>query len=113
MSAGVKTYADTEAASFAGMNLVVVGGSAINAIAAELLGSAYSEGAFTTATGIGAGEFLIKSYDRSGKTALLVAGYNAADTEKAAKVLLNEVINTAVGKEYKGVSSTEAITVIA
>lgn len=112
-SAGVKTYADTEAASFAGMNLVVVGGSAINAIAAELLGSAYSEGAFTTATGIGAGEFLIKSYDRSGKTALLVAGYNAADTEKAAKVLLNEVINTAVGKEYKGVSSTEAITVIA
>ena len=112
-SVNVKTYADTETASFAGMNLVVVGGSAINAIAAELLGSAYSEGDFTAATGIAAGEFLIKSYDRSGKTALLVAGYNAADTEKAAKVLLNEVIDTSVGKEYKGVSSTEAITSMA
>jgi len=112
-SVGVKTYTDTEATSFAGMNLIVVGGSAINAIAAELLGSAYSEEAFTTATGIAAGEFLIKSYDRSGKTALLVAGYNAADTEKAAKVLLNEVIDTTVGKEYKGISSTEAITVVA
>jgi hypothetical protein len=112
-SVGVKTYADTETASFAGMNLVVVGGSAINAIAAELLGGAYSEAAFTANTDVAAGEFLIKSFTRSGKTALLVAGYNAADTEKAAKVLLNEVIDTTVGKEYKGVSSTEAIIVVA
>jgi hypothetical protein len=112
-SVGVKTYADSESASFAGMNLIVVGGSAINAIAAELLGSAYSEQAFTDATGIGAGEFLIKSFPRNGKTALLVAGYNAADTEKAAKVLLNEAIDTAEGREYKGISSTESVTVIA
>ena len=109
---GVMTYTDAQASSFAGMNLIVVGGSAINSIAADLLGGAYSEGDFTTQTGIAAGEFLIKSFDRSGKTALLVAGYNAADTEKAVTVLLNKDVDTAIGMEYKGVSSTEAITVV-
>ena len=110
---GVKTYTDAQASSFAGMNLIVVGGSAINSVAAELLGGAYSEGDFTTQTDIAAGEFLIKSFERTtGEAALLVAGYNAADTEKAVKVLLNNVINTATGKEYKGISSTEAITLV-
>ena len=110
---GVKTYTDAQAGSFAGMNLIVVGGSAINSVAADLLGGAYSEGDFTSQTDVAAGEFLIKSFKRTtGEMALLVAGYNAADTEKAVKVLLNDVINTAEGMEYKGVSSTEAITVV-
>lgn len=86
-SAGVMTYKDTEVSKAAGMNLVVVGGSAINSVAAELLGGSYSESAFTTATNVGAGEFLIQSFNRGGKTALLVAGYNAADTQKAAAYL--------------------------
>jgi len=111
--AGVVTVMDTAVSTVAGKNLVVVGGSAINSVAAELLGSAYSEAAFTTATGVAAGEFLIQSFSRSGKTALLVAGYNAADTEKAATYLLNYPITTTTGTKYKGTSATQASLVVA
>lgn len=111
--AGVMTVTDANVGSVATKNLVVVGGSAINSVAAELLGAAYSEGAFTSATGVAAGQFLIQSFSRSGKTALLVAGYNAADTEKATTYLLNNVVDTTVGKKYKGTSATEATLVVA
>lgn len=111
--AGVMTVTDAEVATVAGKNLVVVGGSAINSVAAELLGGAYSEAAFTAATGVGAGEFLIQSFDRSGKTALLVAGYNAADTEKAVTYLLNNNVATTVGTKMKGTSATEATLITA
>ena len=107
------TVKDSEVASVAGKNLVVVGGSAINSVAAELLGGAYSEAMFTSATGVGAGEFLIQSFDRSGKTALLVAGYSAADTEKAVTYLLNNEVDTTVGNKMKGTSATEATVVTA
>ena len=112
-AAGVMTVLDTNVATVANKNLVVVGGSAINSVAAELLGGAYSEAAFTSATGVAAGEFLINSYDRSGKTALLVAGYNAADTEKAVTYLLNNDVDTTVGTKIKGTSATEATVVTA
>jgi hypothetical protein len=112
-SAGVMTVTDTNVGSVANKNLIVVGGSAINSVAAELLGGAYSDGAFTSATGVAAGQFLIQSFSRSGKTALLVAGYNAADTEKATTYLLNNVVDTTVGKKYKGTSATEASLVVA
>jgi hypothetical protein len=93
--AGVMTVRDNEVSSVSGKNLIVVGGSAINSVAAELLGGAYSEAAFTDATGVAAGQFMIKSFDRAGgKTALLVAGYNAADTEKAVTYLLNNDVDT-------------------
>ncbi|MBT7102224.1 hypothetical protein HN935_01810 [archaeon] len=112
--AGVMTVKDTEVASVSGKNLIVVGGSAINNVAAELLDGAFSEGAFTTATGVGAGEFLIQSFDRSGKTALLVAGYNPEDTEKAVTALLNSDVDTTVGMKYVSqsttVSSTDLVT---
>jgi len=68
---------------------------------------------FTSATGVGAGEFLIQSFDRAGKTALLVAGYNAADTEKAVTYLLNNDVDTTVGNKMKGTSATEATVVTA
>ncbi|MCK5320943.1 hypothetical protein KAJ38_00005, partial [Candidatus Pacearchaeota archaeon] len=112
-SVGVMTVKDSEVASVSGKNLIVVGGSAINSVAAELLGGAYSEAAFTSATGVAAGEFMIKSFSRTGNTALLVAGYNAADTEKAVTYLLNNVVDTTVGKNYKGTSATEASLVVA
>ena len=110
-SNGVMTYFDNEGAMFAGMNLVVVGGSAINTVAADLLGGAYAGEAFTTATGVAAGGYLIQSFDRSGMTALLVAGYNAADTTKATTYLLNNDVDTTVGKKYTGTTATEAILV--
>lgn len=109
---GVVTVMDSAVGTVAGKNLVVVGGSAINSVAAELLGAAYREAAFTTATGVGAGEFLIQSFSRAGKTALLVAGYNAADTEKAVTYLLNNDITTTTGTKYKGTSATEASLVV-
>ncbi len=99
---GTMVATDAETAKITGKNLIVVGGSAINSVAARLLGGALSESAFTTATGVGPGQFLIQSFAREGKVALLVAGYEAADTTKAATYLVNNVVDTTVGaKEVK------------
>ncbi len=111
--AGVMTVKDSNVASVAGKNLVVVGGSAINSVAASLLGGAYSGAMFTSATGVGAGQFLIQSFNRNGNTALLVAGYNAADTEKATTYLLNNNVNTTIGNKMVGTSATSATVVTA
>jgi hypothetical protein len=111
--AGVMTVTDSEVSTVAGKNLIVVGGSAINSVAAELLGGAYREAEFTSMTGVASGEFLIESFNRAGKTALLVAGYNAADTTKAATYLTNNDVDTTVGMKYKGTSATEASLVVA
>ena len=106
---GVMTVIDTAASTVAGKNLIVVGGSAINAVAAELLGSAYSEAAFTSATGVGAGQFMIESFDRNGKVALLVAGYEAADTAKAVTYVLNNDVDTTEGAKTIMTSATMSV----
>ncbi|MGD9275798.1 MAG: hypothetical protein PVJ67_01350 [Candidatus Pacearchaeota archaeon] len=105
---------DTEVSSVSSKNLVIVGGSCINSAAATALG--VSQGtcgsAFTTATGVGSGQFLIKGVSgaySTGKIALVVAGYEAADTVNAAKYLTTQTVDT--GKEYKGTSSTSATLV--
>ena len=87
---GTVLYTDAETASYKDKNVIVVGGSCINAAAAALVGGAYCEGAWTTATGVGSGQYIIKGYATSSVTskfALLVAGYNAADTVNAATYL--------------------------
>lgn len=94
---GTMVATDAETSKITGKNLIVVGGSCINAIAAELVGSAACGEAFTTAKGVSAGQFLIESFAREGKVALLVAGYDAADTTKAATYLVNNDVDTAVG----------------
>jgi len=106
---------DTEVASVADKNLIVVGGSCINTAAAALVGGAKCGAAWTAATGVGAGQFLIKGYATSdltdeGKVALLVAGYDAADTVKATTYLTNKEVDTS--KAYKGTTSTEVAVVI-
>lgn len=111
---GVMSITDAEVSTKAsGKNLIVVGGSAINTVAADLLGGAYKGDQFTSMTTVGDGEFLIQSFDWSGKTALLVAGYNAADTTKAATYLQNYDVDTTVGMKYVGTSATEASLVVA
>jgi hypothetical protein len=111
---GVMSITDAEVSSKAsGMNLIVVGGSAINSVAADLLGGAYRGEQFTSMTGVADGEFLIQSFNWDGNTALLVAGYNAADTTKAATYLQNYDVDTTVGKKYTGTSATEASLVVA
>lgn len=106
----VQTFTDSEAMSMTSKNLVVVGGSAINSIAAKLLGSTYHGEEFTAVTDVAAGEFLIQSFAwGSGKTALLVAGYNAEDTTKASTALMaSEDLDVSVGKKY--VSSTDTVS---
>jgi len=80
---------DSEVDSVKDKNLIVVGGSCINTVAANILGGALCTEAFTAKTGAGVGQWIIKTVASpyaaadSGKIAMLVAGYNAADTTNA------------------------------
>jgi len=92
---------DTQISSVANDNLIVVGGSCINAAAATLVGGAYCGSSWTTATGIGSGQFLIQSFSSPFQTttngtavALLVAGYDIPDTTTAATYLITNKPDT-------------------
>jgi len=91
-STGSMVFKDTETASYANKNVVIVGGSCINAAAAEALGVAAGTcgSAFTAATNVASGQFLIKKTTLGGKNAVVVAGYEADDTVKAAQALINK-----------------------
>jgi hypothetical protein len=109
---GSVAVSDAEAASVAGKNLIVVGGSCVNTVAASLLGGALCSADFEAKTGAGAGSFVIETFSQSsGKVATLVAGYNAADTTNAAKYLTTQTVDTTAGKTYKGTSATSATLV--
>lgn len=106
-AAGQMVFKDSEKSSWSNKNVVVVGGSCINSAAATLLGGALCESAFTDATGVGAGQYVVQSYAdgfTSGKVALLVAGYHAADTVAAASRLIEPgvSVDTAAGTKYIG-----------
>ncbi len=110
---GSVAVTDSEVSSVSGKNLIVIGGSCVNTVASQLLGlSGKTCGPdFTENTGVGAGQFLIETFSRTGgKVATLVAGYNAGDTTNAAKYLTTQLgkVDTMVGKKYKGSSSTTA-----
>jgi len=93
-SGSVKVVKDTEVDSVSSMNLVVVGGSCINTVAAKILESEtpLCGDAWSAKTGASAGKFLVQvaaSPYNANKIAMLVAGYDAADTVNAvAKVKL-------------------------
>ncbi|MBI5803333.1 hypothetical protein HY448_01465 [Candidatus Pacearchaeota archaeon] len=102
---------DTEVSSVQSKNLIVVGGTCINSVAAEVLGGSYCGAGFTDATGVGSGQFLIQSVGdayTTGKVALVVAGYEVADTVNAATYLRTQTVDTAAGKKYVGTTSTSA-----
>ncbi|MDD5357572.1 MAG: hypothetical protein PHX80_00260 [Candidatus Nanoarchaeia archaeon] len=109
-SLGEVLVTDSEVSSVSTKNLIVVGGSCINSAAATILGSTCGS-SFTDKTGIGSGQFLIQSltspYSAS-QIALVVAGYEAADTVNAATYLRTKIVDTTVGKKYKGTSATSA-----
>lgn len=84
---------DAEIASVQDKNLIIVGGSCINAVAAKLLGSDIPVcGAdFTALTTVGSGQYLMDQYTspyNAGKVALLIAGYDAVDTTVGVDSLL-------------------------
>ena len=108
-SLGEVLVKDSEISSVSTKNLIVVGGSCINSAAANLVGGAYCGAAFTEATGVGSGQYMIKSYSgkyATGKIALLVAGYEIADTANGATYLRTQTVDT--GKSYIGTSATSA-----
>jgi len=89
---GSVTVKDSEVSSVSSKNLLVVGGSCINTVAAKVLGSdvALCGAAFTEKAGVGENQALLKvvtSPYSTTKVAMLVAGYEAADTTKAVKYL--------------------------
>jgi hypothetical protein len=106
---------DNEVDKYTNKNLIVVGGSCINTVAARLLGSTtpVCEAAFTTKTTVGAGKYLIETFDspyvtnNTKKIATLVAGYNAADTVAAVDAFLLGKTNVSVGA--KTVTEAKAV----
>jgi hypothetical protein len=110
-SGNIVPIEDSEAGSVTTKNLIVVGGSCVNTVAAALLGSSapLCEDGFTGATGVGSGEYLIETFSNSAvssKLATLVAGYNAADTTNAVNALKTSSVEIAAGKKYKGDTSS-------
>jgi len=102
---------DAEVSTVQSKNLVVIGGSCINSVAATLVGGSFCTDTWTTATDVGTGQFLIQSYANpyaTGKIALLVAGYEREDTVNAATYLRNIGVDTTVGKTYVGTTATQA-----
>ncbi|MEK6874112.1 MAG: hypothetical protein AABW91_04660, partial [Nanoarchaeota archaeon] len=116
-SLGSVTVRDSEVASVSSKNLIVLGGSCINTVAATLLGnsSPLCGADFTTKTGVGSGEYLVETFaspQSASKIATLVAGYNAADTTNAVKFLTTKSPATDSGKKYKGTTATDGAVVV-
>lgn len=110
-------YDASEVSSVSNRNLIVLGGSCINTVAAQLLGSSspLCGAAFTSETQVGTGSFLIQSFEspwNSNKVALLVAGYEAEDTINAANALKSNTVDTTVGKKYTGTTATSLTPVL-
>ncbi len=111
----VELIKDSEVSSYSDRNLIVVGGSCVNSVAANLLGGSFCGEEFTSKTGVGVGQYLIQSFGDAyteGKIALLVAGYEAGDTVNAVKYLLNNNVDTSAGKKYIGSTATSAQAVV-
>ncbi len=84
----------SEVADVTAYNAIVVGGPCANSAAARLLGNP----ADCTA-GFAPGKAIVKLFENKGKVAVLVAGYDALDTRRAARVLANHQDYVLKGKE--------------
>ena len=107
---------DSEVSSVSSKNLIVVGGSCINSVAATLVGGAYCGSSWTDETSVGSGQFLIQSFGdayTTGNIALLVAGYDVADTVNAATYLRTQTVDTTADKKYIGTTATQATLQVA
>jgi hypothetical protein len=99
---------DSEISTTENKNLIVVGGSCVNTVAARILNSdsPLCSTDFTAVTNVSAGGYIIKTVDAAkaggtaGKVAMLVAGYNAADTTNAVKrAMVIGGVNTDIDSE--------------
>jgi hypothetical protein len=117
VDAGSMVFTDAEKSSWQSKDVVLVGGSCINSATAEALGVSLGTcaDAFTTATSIGSGQYLIQSIDgafSSGKTAIVVAGYSKDDTAAAASRLVTGTVDTTAGKKYLGVVGVQGTSTL-
>lgn len=114
-STGSLSVSDSEVSTVSSKNLIVVGGSCINTVAASLLGSStpLCGPDWEAKTGVGAGSFLIQTFTSpwsTGKIATLVAGYNQGDTANAAKYLTTQNVDvSAVGKRVGTTATTASL----
>ncbi|MCM2326169.1 MAG: S-layer protein, partial [Candidatus Woesearchaeota archaeon] len=93
---------DTDAESMS-KNMVIVGGPCANTIAAEVMSNPAD-----CAAGFEEGKAMVKYFTRSGKAALLVAGYSAKDTRGASYVLADYGKYGLEGDEVEVVSTNLA-----
>jgi len=101
------------------MNLIVVGGTAINKAANTMLGTTFptygTDSAWQNATGVdAAGKAVVKLMDSpytTGKFAMLVAGWEGVDTARAAKAL-REGTPALTGQKVLLNTATSTVTVI-
>ncbi|MBI4159038.1 hypothetical protein HY500_02140 [Candidatus Woesearchaeota archaeon] len=84
---------DTEVTNKVVDNLILVGGPAVNRLSAEFLGLTYP--AYGAASGISSGEAILSLKDNGEKVAMIVAGYESADTVRASRVLRDYAANKA------------------
>ena len=75
----------SQVADVKAQNLIVVGGPCVNEVASKLMGSPAD-----CAKDFEAGKALVKLFENDGKVAMLVAGYEAVDTQRASKWVSSE-----------------------
>jgi len=102
---------DSEVSSVASKNLFVVGGSCINTVAAKILGSdsPMCTSAFTDATGVDVNQYIIKTVTSpysDDKVAMLVAGYEAADTINAVNTAADGVASDVDTEQVYPITAT-------
>ncbi len=85
ISVGSAKLASEVAGQETSQNMILVGGPCINPAAATIMGS--STPMCGEESGIEPGTAIIKLFENDGNVAMLVAGYNADDTRRAAKVV--------------------------
>ncbi|MBU3940441.1 MAG: hypothetical protein KKH88_00735 [Nanoarchaeota archaeon] len=78
---------DDEVGTASDYNLILVGGPCVNSLTAQFLG--LSAGSCGAASTFSADTAYLKLKDNGDKVALIVAGWEAADTKRAAKVVAN------------------------
>ncbi|KKK97469.1 hypothetical protein LCGC14_2652470, partial [marine sediment metagenome] len=98
----VSKITDSIASTGSDKNIIVVGGPCINTVAAQLLGGKTCGSGFTNATNVGSGQALIQvfanPFNSNGK-AILVAGYEAADTTRGVNYLKSNSIDLTIGNK--------------
>ena len=103
---------DTQVTTPASYNLILVGGPAVNRLSAQFLGVTYP--AYGEASGLKTGEAVLSLKDNGDKVALIVAGWEGTDTQRAAAVLKNYEAykGKLTGAEVKVSGTTASPTVV-